>query len=93
MVDLGIIVGASETLFTNTPDPHLDLEIMKELSRVRLFCDHMRCSPPGSSVRGISHGHSQYWSGLPFPSPLDLPYPGIELASPALQAESLLWRH
>ena len=26
----------------------------------------------------------EYWSGLPFPSPEDLPYPGIELASPAL---------
>ena len=30
-----------------------------------------------------------YWSGLPFPSPGDLPEPGIEL-SPALQADSLL---
>ena len=26
------------------------------------------------------------WSGLPFPSPGDIPYPGIEPASPALQA-------
>ena len=25
----------------------------------------------------------EYWSGLPFPSPVDLPNPGIELASPA----------
>ena len=30
-----------------------------------------------------------YWSGLPFPSPGDLPNPGIELRSPALQADSL----
>ena len=30
-----------------------------------------------------------YWSGLPFPSPGDLPDPGIEPRSPALQAESL----
>ena len=30
------------------------------------------------------------WSGLPFPSPWDLPDPGIELGSPALQADSLL---
>ena len=28
------------------------------------------------------------WSGLPFPSPENLPYPGIETASPALQADS-----
>ena len=35
----------------------------------------------------------EYWSGLPFPSPGDLPDPGIEPASPALQADSteILW--
>ena len=32
----------------------------------------------------------EHWSGLPFPSPGDLPDPGIELRSPALQADSLL---
>ena len=31
-----------------------------------------------------------YWSGLPFPSPGDLPDPGIEPGSPTLQADSLL---
>ena len=31
----------------------------------------------------------EYWSGLPFPSPGDLPHPGIEPRSPALQADSL----
>ena len=31
----------------------------------------------------------EYWSGLPFTSPGDLPDPGIELRSPALQADSL----
>ena len=30
-----------------------------------------------------------YWSGLPFPSPRDLPDPGIEPRSPALQADPL----
>ena len=30
-----------------------------------------------------------YWSGLPFPSPRDLPNPGIEPGSPAMQADSL----
>ena len=32
----------------------------------------------------------EYWKGLPFPSPGDLPNPGIELGSPALQADSFL---
>jgi len=31
----------------------------------------------------------EYWSGLPFPSPEDLPNPGTEPWSPALQADSL----
>ena len=35
----------------------------------------------------------EYWSGLPFPSPEDLPDPGIELAAPALQANSFLLNH
>ena len=44
----------------------------------------------------LSMGFSrqEYWSGLPLPSPGDLPDPGIELRSPALQADSLpteLW--
>ena len=32
----------------------------------------------------------EYWSGLPCPPPGDLPNPGIETVSPALQADSLL---
>ena len=32
----------------------------------------------------------EYWSGLPFPCPGNLPNPGIEPRSPALQADSLL---
>ena len=32
----------------------------------------------------------EYWSGLPFPSPGDLPDPATEPGSPALQANSLL---
>ena len=31
----------------------------------------------------------EYWSGLPFPSLRDLPNPGIETSSPALQADSI----
>ena len=40
----------------------------------------------------LSMGFSRqkYWSGLPLPSPRDLPNPGTEPRSPALQADSLL---
>ena len=39
----------------------------------------------------LSMGFSRqgYWTGLPFPSPGDLPDPGIKLGSPALKADSL----
>ena len=45
----------------------------------------MDCSPPGSTVHGIFQ--EEYWNGLPFPVPEDLPDPGIKpksLMSPAL---------
>ena len=37
----------------------------------------------------IGFSRQEYWSGFPFPSPGDLPNPGIEPMSPALQADSL----
>ena len=37
----------------------------------------------------IKRRWQEYWSGLPFPSPGDLPNPGIEPGSPALQGDSL----
>ena len=41
------------------------------------LCDPMDCSLPGSSVHSISQAVSCHWSELPFPSPGDLPVPGI----------------
>ena len=37
----------------------------------------------------MGFSRQEYWSGLPFPSPGDLPNPGIEPGSLALQADSL----
>ena len=51
------------------------------------LCDLMDCSPTASSVHGILR--QEYWSELPFPSPGDLPKPGVEPRSPTLQADSL----
>ena len=50
-------------------------------------CDPMDCRLPGSSVHGIFQ--AGILSGLLFPPPGDLPNPGIEPRSPALQADSL----
>ena len=48
----------------------------------------MDCCLSGSSVHGISQ--ERILEQLPFPSPGDLPDPGIEPGSPALQVDSLL---
>ena len=37
----------------------------------------------------MGFSRQECWSGLPFPSPGDLPYPGIEPGSPTLQADAL----
>jgi len=37
----------------------------------------------------MGFSRQEYWSGLPFPSPRDIPDPGIETGSLALQADSL----
>ena len=52
------------------------------------LCDPMDGSLPGSMVHGIFQ--ARILGGLPFPSPGDLPNPGIEPRSPALQTDALL---
>ena len=42
------------------------------------------CRLPASSAHGISQARQEYWSGLPFPSPGDLPNPRIKHKPPAL---------
>ena len=58
------------------------------LSRVRLFATPWTVAYQAPPSMGVSR--EEYWSGLPFPSPGDLPYPGMEPRSPALQADALL---
>ena len=52
------------------------------------LCNSMDCSLLGSLSMGFSR--KEYWSGLPFPPPGDLPKPGIKPRSPALQVDSVL---
>ena len=51
------------------------------------LCDPMDCSLLVPLFMDFSR--KEYWSGLPFPSPGDIPTPGIEPRSPALQADAL----
>ena len=55
---------------------------VKSLSRVRLFANPWTVAYQAPLSMGFSR--QEYWSGLPFPSPGDLPDPGIEPWSPAL---------
>ena len=60
---------------------------MKSLSHVRLFATPwtvaQQAPPP------MEFSRQEYRSGLPFPSPGDLPEPGTEPGSPALEADAL----
>ena len=61
---------------------------VKSLSRVQLFETLWAVAHQAPPSVGFSR--QGYWSGLPFPSPGDLPHPGIEPRSPALQADALI---
>ena len=60
---------------------------MKSLSRVQLFATLWTVARQAPLSMGFSR--QECWSGLPFPSPGDLPDPGIEPGSSALQADAL----
>ena len=60
---------------------------MKLLSRVQLFATPWTVAYEAPPSMGFSR--QECWSGLPFPSPGDLPDPGIEPGSPALEADAL----
>ena len=57
------------------------------LSRVLLFATPWTVAHQAPLSMGFSR--QEYWSGLLFPSPRDLPNPGIELGLPALQVDAL----
>ena len=59
----------------------------KSHSVVSDSCNPWTLAHQASPSMGFSR--QEYWSGLPFPSPRDLPDPGIKPRSPALQADAL----
>ena len=65
----------------------LEKRRQKSLSRVRLFAIPWTVAHQAPQSMGFSR--HEYWSGLPFPSPGDLPDPGIKPGSPALYADAL----
>ena len=72
---------------TNSSESKKERKKVKSLSRVRLFVTPWTVTYQAPPSMGSSR--QEYWSGLPFPSPGDLPDPGIKPGSPALQADAL----
>ena len=50
---------------------------------------HIRLFATPWTIQSMEFSRSKYWSGKPFPSPGDLPNPGIKFRTPTLQADSL----
>ena len=61
---------------------------VKSLSCVQFF--GIPCTVTYQAPLSMGFSRQEYWSGLPFPSPGDLPDPGIERRSPALRAYALI---
>ena len=66
-------------------DEHGIVLKVKSLSHVQLFVTPWTVA--SQAPQSMEFSRQEYWSGLPFPSPGDLPNPGIEPGSPTLQAD------
>ena len=86
-------ISQKSLIFKKLAFPILELSILKSpykvesLNCVRLFETPWTVAYRAPPSMGFSR--QDYWSGLPFPSPGDLPNPGIEPGSPSLQADAL----
>ena len=78
---LRLLVGMQTNIAT------MENSVEKLLSRVLLFATPCTVAYQAHPSTGFSR--QEYWSGLPFPSPRDLPNPGTEPRCPALQTDSL----
>ena len=85
--------GRSSTAINNKQKDHL--KKIKKCVCVCVICSVVSDSATSwivahQALLSMDFSREEYWSGLPFPSPGDLPNPGTEPQSPALQADSLL---
>ena len=63
------------------------MKVKKSVRCKLLSCVQLFATP--WTIQSMEFSRPEYWSGWPIPSPVDLPNPGIEPGSPALQADSL----
>ena len=73
-----------ELSYQGPPD---DLQKVKSLSLVQLLATLWTVT--GQAPLSMGFSRPEYWNGLPFPSPGDLPNPGTKPGYPALQADTL----
>ena len=73
-------------MFSNSKNAFCSSSIESESVSHSVVSDSTRSH--GLSLLSMEFSRQEYWNGLPFPSPEDLPEPGIKLESPALQANS-----
>ena len=81
-------MGKTRDLFKKTRDTKGTFHAKggKSLSCVRLFATPLAVAY--QAPLSMEFSRQEYWSGLPFPSPGDLPDPGIEPGFPTLQADA-----
>ena len=80
-------ISPNDPRISNTSDTQL-VTLLVVTQSCPILCDLMDCSPSGSSVPGVLQARILEWIAIP--SPGDLPYPGIEAGSLALQTDSVL---
>ena len=86
MLDVVYITSAWTDISQFFNDHAVKSEV-KSLSRVQVFATPWTVAY--QAPQSMEFSRQEYWSGLPFPSPGDLPDPGTEPGSPALQADAL----
>ena len=65
------------------------MKLVSELVKVTQLCLTLQSEGVCQAPLSLEFSRQEYWIGQPFPSPGDLPNPGIEPRSPTLQADSL----
>ena len=78
----------SEPYYSHPQNPTLIIKMFRKKVKVKsLSCVWLFVTPCAVAYQvplSVGFSSQEYWSGVPFPSPGDLPDPGIESRSPAL---------